>query len=379
MAPRTTTAAPLSDGRVPEAASTTSFRLGHHTALDGVRGLAILGVLACHAQGARGVKTWGFGGLRGVNVFFVLSGFLITSLLVEEHQATAAIRIGRFYARRALRLLPALLALLAACAVAFMLAPHSALTRETVKTAPFTLFYVENWLSIVHHYVVAGALDHTWSLSVEEQFYLVWPLLLLGALRWLPRRSWLTGAALGGTLLSMAWSAKVSTTHGGTRLFGTDIAAHGLLIGCALGAWLHFATPERRSKLGELTRRGAPFATAYLLIAFTAFGAPSQRSSVLETVDLVAVEVAAAVLIGFLVLGRDSAIHRAFSTRSMVTIGVWSYAIYLWHLPILKWLIAATGNNNLSAVLMVPLSFGVAALSRRYVEAPFLRLKERLH
>jgi peptidoglycan/LPS O-acetylase OafA/YrhL len=182
-----TTAAPASapdeSGR-PSSAGWETGGLRRFSALDGIRALAVLAVLFYHA----GIS-WLGGGLLGVDVFFVLSGFLITSLLCRELARSSTIRLGRFWAQRARRLLPALLILILGVAL------YCALFRNTIDVGAIrgdalsTLFYVANWhfiLSDQGYFVQSAApspLLHTWSLAVEEQFYLVWPLVALFVLR----------------------------------------------------------------------------------------------------------------------------------------------------------------------------------------------------
>src|SRR5688572_19999684 len=179
--------------------------LRHMPALDGLRGLAVAGVVLCHA----GHLT---GGYLGVDLFFVLSGFLITSLLLTERRDTGRISLSGFWARRARRLLPALFGMLAGVAV------YAAVWADRAELDPIradalaTLGYVANWRAIFAGngywdvFSAPSPLEHTWSLAIEEQFYLVWPLAVL-ALLWVGRgsaRAVLTGSlALGAA--SAAW------------------------------------------------------------------------------------------------------------------------------------------------------------------------------
>ena len=153
-------------------------RMQHQPALDGLRGAAVAGVLLFHAGHLRG-------GYLGVDVFFVLSGFLITSLLLAEGARTGTVALGAFWARRARRLLPALLAVLAFVAV-YSLVVASAAERTTIRGDGLaTLGYFANWRAIFSGtdywalFRSPSPLEHTWSLAIEEQFYLVWPLLLV--------------------------------------------------------------------------------------------------------------------------------------------------------------------------------------------------------
>src|SRR6202044_2839057 len=157
--------------------------LGHIRGLDGIRALSVLAIIAFHT----GLSSTP-GGFYGVDSFFVLSGFLITSLLVKEWAGTGTIRLRRFWAGRARRLLPALFLLIAVIGIVLAVVPAVLATPNILGDAPSTMFYVSNWYSI-HNGVTYFSLStqpspllHTWSLPIEEQFYLVWPVVVLGVL-----------------------------------------------------------------------------------------------------------------------------------------------------------------------------------------------------
>ncbi len=158
--------------------------MGHIRGLDGIRALSVLAIIAFHT-GLNSVP----GGFYGVDSFFVLSGFLITSLLVREWSGSGTIRLRRFWAGRARRLLPALFLLVAVIGIVLAVVPSVLATPHIVGDALSTMFYFSNWYSI-HNGVTYFSLStqpspllHTWSLAIEEQFYLVWPLVVLGVLK----------------------------------------------------------------------------------------------------------------------------------------------------------------------------------------------------
>jgi len=158
-----------------------SPRFSYQPSLDGLRAIAIVLVMLLHAQAmASGAWPYFLGGYTGVDIFFVLSGFLITSLLVQEWRDTGRISLRKFYIRRALRLLPALCVLLLVLGVGVKL--FGLYLHVTLATLLAALFYVANW-ALAFDTLDMGALHHTWSLSVEEQFYILWPLMLIGMLR----------------------------------------------------------------------------------------------------------------------------------------------------------------------------------------------------
>ena len=228
----------------------------HLPALSGLRALAVLGVMAYHLQ-----LGWASGGYLGVDLFFVLSGFLITTLLLEEWVATAAINLAAFWSRRARRLLPALFLVVLALAV-YLVAnaefagpgANGAIDLSALRgDAIATLLYVGNWHAIYAHqsyfaqFSSPSPLQHTWSLAIEEQFYLVWPLLLALVLR-ASRRSW-RQVGLGLTVVVGLGSAALMALlfHPGadpTRIYyGTDTRLFDLMAGAAV-AFVAAARPQ---------------------------------------------------------------------------------------------------------------------------------------
>ena len=217
----------------------------HWSSLDGVRGLAIVGVVAYHLGGLPG-------GWLGVDVFFVLSGFLITTLLLDEHARTGQLRLVAFWGRRARRLLPAVLALLAVLSIYTWLGGAGIVGAQLRQPAIATLFYFANWSQIVSghgyftHFQAPSPLQHTWSLAIEEQYYLVWPVLLSAMLalhlrtaaRWRGAR-WELGTAPTMAVLAVAsatWMGVAAHLFGANRAYlGTDTRAWELLVG-AIGA-----------------------------------------------------------------------------------------------------------------------------------------------
>ena len=211
---------------------TSSNRLSYITGLDGIRAVAVMAVLFYHAN-----FPWALGGFLGVETFFVLSGFLITLLLLAEWQATNEINLTHFWLRRARRLLPPLwLLLLALPALAFVFA-RDALPRLQ-EDIPAALFYITNWVYIVREVPYFEAfgrpplLQQLWSLAVEEQFYLSWPLILLRMSK--NNRYQLLFVIM--TALSTVWMAALySPEIDPLRVYyGTDTRASGFLVGAML-------------------------------------------------------------------------------------------------------------------------------------------------
>jgi len=320
-------------------------------ALDGVRALAVLGVLADHA-GVPGLS----GGFVGVDVFFVLSGFLITSLLLDEHRRTGRVDLGAFWARRARRLLPALTVLVAAVALGRRLfAPDS--VGGLRYDALSALGWVANWrfaAAKTDYFAQGGAaspLQHTWSLGVEEQYYLVWPLVLTAVTVLLAHRSrasvrrLATLATVGvlatvGAIASAAEAVWLSGNAAPGRVyFGSDTRAQALLAGAAAAAvfarrWPLSDGPSRPAgtrKRGQLAAAAAAMAglAALVVLAHTASGAPADFRHALLT----AAALASVALVVGVTLAQRSPLARLLAMPPLRGLGRISYGVYLWHWP----------------------------------------------
>ncbi|HEY5011346.1 MAG TPA: acyltransferase, partial [Acidimicrobiia bacterium] len=217
----------------------------HISALDGARGLAVAGVLLFHGGHL-------LGGYLGVDFFFTLSGFLITSLLLAESNRTGNIGLGGFWARRARRLLPALAVLMVGVAIYSMTLAKPAELAQIRGDALATLAYGANWRAVyapLDYWALFSApspLNHTWSLAIEEQFYVLWPLLFVGLLAWwkraVPKAVLVTSlglAAVSSVLMIVLYDAANSNRV----YFGTDTRAAAILFGAALAAWLSIHGP----------------------------------------------------------------------------------------------------------------------------------------
>lgn len=322
------------------------WRLGYRPALDGLRGVAIALVILGHARipGLQAPST------VGVTLFFVLSGFLITSLLLEERERTGRIDIVAFYKRRARRLLPALFAFLAVMAV--LLAARG---EDVLGTILPPLLYYANWV-----YVFGGALPlvgHTWSLSVEEQFYIAWPALLIGLLAISRYRGIAIGLLLATVAISV-WRLILWEPEAIQRIArATDTRADALLIGCAV-AFLFAMRP--RSVPGW----GVVAATA-LLGAAMAFEAAIVRYAI----GLSLTAFAGAVLVAV----AASRGVRVLEWRPLVWLGSISYGLYLWQTPAIGIARRAIDPEPLGVLLGITAAVILATLSRRFIELPFLR------
>jgi peptidoglycan/LPS O-acetylase OafA/YrhL len=340
--------------------------------LDGIRALAVLFVIAYHLR-----FSWAQGGMLGVAVFFTLSGYLITDLLLTHWVKEGDLGLGQFWLRRARRLLPALFAMLAVVTVWVSLLDASQLTavrRQVIAAA----VYLSNWSTISQHasyfarFATPLPLDHLWSLAIEEQFYLLWPFLLLLAIYLVRGRLaliLLTLLAAGASALAMA--LLYHPGYDPTRVYeGTDTRAFGLLIGAALAmAWPTASIPAAASRpavrnlLDLLGLLGllAIAVLVYLTSSFTPFLYPYGFL-------LLSVATAATVAAAVNPAGR---LGVALAIRPLRWTGVRSYAIYLWQWPIIVLLSPVQGPISLPlAAGEIGLTFLIAALSWRYLEDP---------
>ena len=244
-------------------------RLGYRRAYDGVRALSILLVALTH--GGASFR----GGYIGLDIFFVLSGFLITSLLLEEWSLTGRIDRRAFYGRRARRLLPALFATLAGFGVLKLVMPGIDHGWPFVPRALAILFYAGNWVVVEFGERALGALNQTWSLAVEEQFYIVWPLVFVACFRrrWRPEKVLLL--LVGLSAAGAAWRAFLFTVphrsipfgpYGYSTYWRSDTHADGLALGCALAVAL--AIPRARQILEKACRSTLPVLAGLAFLGF---------------------------------------------------------------------------------------------------------------
>ncbi|RLK48015.1 acyltransferase family protein [Microbacterium telephonicum] len=344
--------------------------------LDGLRAVAVLLVVVYHLFPGAGLSS----GFVGVDVFFVISGFLITSLLLREKAATGRIALGPFWKRRARRLLPALFVVVTvSCTMAFLLGGDLlvGLGMQVVGAATFSF----NWLAVAggSDYFASGTpelLRNLWSLAVEEQFYVLWPLVF--PLFLLLRRRWASVvAALGLAAASAGWAVflTVQGADASRVYYGTDTHAFGLLLGVALAFALYPVGDRKPSILGvrsvwELLS-GIVALVALVVVAATDAGA--------QTWVLGAASLLTALLI-LVSVWPGSWLGRALDIPPLRWIGARSYGIYLWHWPLMVLLVDATVGGAADGAIPVWLGFVVlaltlvlSALSYRFIEQPVRR------
>ena len=384
--------APTHEGRaIPDRGRSTLERNGsatagsgdpastqHVPALDGMRAVAVLLVLLFHLQ-VPGFRA----GFVGVDIFFVLSGFLITSLMLAEHRRTGRISLPDFWARRARRLLPALLLLLIVVALSTW-ATASFTERESMRGDLLaTSGYVANWrfISTSSYFADTGIdspLEHTWSLAIEEQFYLLWPLIVVAAIAAFarPRLGVATVAAVAA-IISIGLLRLLWTPESIERAYmGTDARIFEPLIG-GLGA-AFIAGPRLRA----WTDRWAPLLLGLGGAALiSGIGLVGSSSTSYYLGGAVLISIATLLVMVPLWNGRGGVVGRAMGWRPFAWVGVVSYGAYLWHWPLIVWLGVRTQSPGIDRVFrqvgVIGLTFGIAAVSYYTIERPIRRRATR--
>ena len=356
-------------------------RLGHVTSLDGLRGVAVLLVLVSHfgvfaplgLTGITFIDHFFRGGYLGVDIFFVLSGFLITSLLLNEHEAHSKIYLLRFYGRRFLRLLPALSILLLFYSIVTVLdgQPFSSIASGIWAS----LFYYLNWLYI--YSLPKGDLGYLWSLSIEEQFYIVWPAVLILLLK-ITKRAVLHISFIAVLIALVFWHRHVLWTTPSQTTFlyqirllvRTDARIDSLLVGCITAfIYRYYLISIRLSQLLSILG-------ILVLFLYIELSIPLTDYMFNGGFTVVAISVAC------LILGLTTntfPLTRLFQGRLIVLIGKTSYGIYLWHFPIFTFINRHMTTVNEIYKVIVALFFTALFTTASWIliETPALRLKKR--
>ena len=347
--------------------------MGYVPALDGLRALAVIAVIFYHAK-----FSWMQGGFIGVEVFFVVSGFLITSLLLEEAEENQSIALKQFWYRRARRLLPALfvmLVMVSAWALLFSDYKVGQLRHDFLSA----VFYFSNWWQVFFTDVPYFApkdpplLRHLWSLAVEEQWYLLWPFAFIALLRW--RRSRARAAQTLG-IIAVVIMVLTAVLYDGANpdrvnflYLSTFTRSTGLLLGAAGALLWRPWTMTGRAKVAEIPERtlstAAIVSSAVLLLlalSLTVEGAFLYRGG------LALVSVSSLVLVATAVHPNAVGVQRVFGSRPLVEIGKRSYGLYLWHWPIFLFANARDGAGNFFVALVITVL--VTEASFRFIEEP---------
>lgn len=350
---------------------------GRVSGLDGLRTLAVGLVLVYHVD-----HTLVPGGSVAVDVFFTISGFVITRLLLAEYARNGTIALLAFYRRRWLRLVPALVAL---CAVCLVLAATTSLWafEGSWQAVGLAAAFVTNVVRAMESGPYSGGpLAHTWSLAVEEQFYLLWPLLLLLLLRRTRARTvWLCTAAL--CVLPFLWRCVLWNPDATHRIYnGTDTRADQLLAGALVAVVLARLRADDPRLALLRTWAGRLAVPALALLALVAWRVPVTGdhgiwTTLWYTVGFLGVAVVSATLVAGLELRPDGRLSRLLALAPLAWAGRnLSYGIYLWHYPVIR-LLASLGMKDGLLSATVVLTVAMALLSYYVVEAPFLRRARR--
>lgn len=346
--------------------------------MDGLRAVSVLAVIAFH-----GGLTWFSGGFFGVEVFFAISGYLITSLLIGEQRASGTISLAQFWTRRARRLLPALFVMITAVVIWAALFASDAVAGLR-RDVPAALVYVSNFVQIFtkqDYFATFGReplLKHLWSLAVEEQFYVLWPLVFLYVGTKVSRRLFLT-VTVAVALGSSAWMALASTPDmasnpqlANSLYLSTFTRLSGLLLGCALAmVWrpdrLH-AKPAHHSAGRFMDALGV----VGLVVLALMFVIPSQTDLIVYRGGFLIVDVATLMVV-MAVVHPNAKVGKVLGAAPLRWVGLRSYGLYLWHFPIFA--VTRPGEDlalpgPLVALIRIVLTVAITEACFRWVEQP---------
>ena len=352
---------------------TDSKAMGYQPGLDGLRAISVVAVMLFHAG-----FTWMHGGFFGVEVFFVVSGYLITSLLLDEREKHKRVSLEQFWKRRARRLLPALITMLTAVAIWAAVAGTGEQRTTLKRDLPWALFYVGNWGQITGKTPYFSSADppllrHLWSLAVEEQWYLIWPMVFIASMAVGSNRLRSRGTAFIGT--SIALMVLMFALHGhvsdNALYLGTFTRASGLLLGagCAFvwRPWRYAAPSALRG------RRLDPVGAGALALLICIMGAATLEAGYVYQWLLPLVSILSMIVIAVVVYPTSKGMRSILGWKPLVEVGRRSYGLYLWHWPIF-----VIGHVYHSAswpkfIVAMAVTAGLSEASFRYIETPIRR------
>lgn len=352
-------------------ATKPTFQLGYRPELDGVRGISILLVLGLHL-----VPRLLPGGFLGVDIFFVLSGFLITSLLLQEWSRRNVISLKDFYIRRVLRLGPGLAVFLLALGAYAFLRLNGETAHDVYIGILLTLSYVSNWFIALKPNMPLSILAITWSLAVEEQFYLLWPMVFSLLLVLKVRRRWiLTTLALGVVIVAVH---RARLWHEGATIkrlyYGTDTHADGLLLGCLIGCLLSWDLIPQ-SKIFWRVMNYLALASAIFIVYFALTTPRNEPLLYSGGFSVAGLAIAVALLA---LLGPATLATTLLRVKPLVWLGRISYGLYLWHWPVRGLVFGNSTQPSATRIIAaVVFSLAITSLSFYLIELPFLRWKKR--
>ncbi len=344
--------------------------------LDGLRAFAVLAVILYHLN-----TDWAPGGLLGVGIFFVLSGYLITDILAGQWERNRSFDMVDFWKRRARRLLPAMYAMIVIVALWCLIGDHGRLAALQ-GDIPAALLYVSNWWFIFHKvsyfesFGPASPLGHLWSLAVEEQFYLLWPFVLMLGLKFLPKRGNLAGWILSLSLISALLMAVlyVPGSDPSRVYYGTDTRIFALLIGSALAiVWPSVKLKANVSAPAQTLLDGVGVVALFTIV--WAIWHTNEYEPFLYRGGLVLISIVTGILIAVLA-HPASRLAVLVGCKPLRWLGQRSYGLYLWHFPVITLSTPQVDTSEPSivrAILQVLVSLALAELSWRFVEQPIRR------
>lgn len=378
---------PAGGGRAeqPRSRRPAHVSLAYRPAIDGLRAIAVVAVIAYHALERQGLARFAPGGWLGVDVFFVISGFLITSLLLSEHRRWGSINLLGFWIARAKRLLPALFLVLTAVLTLGMVLTMPERRGALGGDVLAALFYVANWRFLLGDDAYFGSilapspLRHMWSLAVEEQYYLFYPLLVTALLAWLRHRRTALAGALGTlTLASAAWMALLHDPMSDPSrvYYGTDTRAFELLAGSTMAALISPGPGSLPAMARQrIDRVARPAALPILLVTLLLFVTAGEQDAWLFRGGLLLLCAALSLVLVAAASRSSSPAQRVLAWEPLRRVGLVSYGLYLWHWPIMVFLNRSVLDAPPAALIALQLLLTAAAayLSYRFVENPVRR------
>ena len=347
----------------------------YRSEIDGLRGIAVLGVLFYHSE----IVFQSFrifpGGFLGVDLFFVISGYLITSLIIKEHQSNNFFSFINFYQRRVRRLLPALLVIISASSIAsyFYLLPIQ--FEEFIKSVVSSIFFFSNFFFHFSGQAYGAQvlseipLLHTWSLSVEEQFYVLYPIFLIGLLTFIKKR--ISLIIIIGILSSLLFATIVNLNHQSFNFYMLPSRIWELLFGALLGVNINEFSIGKNKKTKEIL---AIFGFSIILLSFSFFQNTSDHPSYLTLIPVIG---------AYLIIqdgNKKNLINKFLSSKLLVFLGIISYSLYLWHHPIFSFvkIIGIEQKSLLLSISLMIVSIFLAFVTYRFIEKPFREKKVKI-
>lgn len=369
----------LNDTTIPleeyHSTRTPSINLQYRPELDGLRGISILLVYVHHLY-----HPLLPGGFFGVDIFFVLSGFLITSLLLQERNRKGSISLKNFYIRRALRLMPALLLVVLTTGGYALVVLSGKKAIQAYQGIWLTLSYVSNWFYALGRFSAGNPLGITWSLAIEEQFYLTWPVMLYLGLRLKLRRRWILGT-LVVIISAVTFHRKILAEHGASILrlyYGSDTRADALLIGCLAGLMVSWDLLPHDNKRFQIYIKYLA-AIAVIFFAYMVGTASWMDMMLYVQGGYTLIALSAALILIMLIVYPPKGALLILRFTPLVWIGRVSYGLYLWHWPVREFFYPKNKipDSFVQLLTVMVLSLLLTTLSYYLVEKPFLRFKKR--